>query len=201
MMRVRRAAIAARVAAVAGFVALIAFGVFDLIGRPFDTPGDIALLVMMLAIAPIMLGFYELGGWTPLTPARLALATGIGSVIAWSAVHLAILLGVVTFHYDRPATSLVALRALLTVAVGSWLVGAPLLAGPWLPAVHRWLGAASGLGFVAFGLGLLIGGVDHPLYIAGAVGYLIAFPIWAFLMGRRFARIDESRRIDRPQPA
>jgi hypothetical protein len=202
MKRVGRAAVAARVAAAAGFVALIAFGVFDVIGRPFDTLGDIALLVMTLAIAPIMLGFYELGGRTPLTPARLALGTGIGSVIAWSVIHAAILLGAVEFHYDRPATGLVAVRALLTVAIGSWLVGAPLLAGPWLPTVHRWLGVACGLGFIAFGIGLVLGGVDHPLYIAGAAGYLIAFPIWAFLMGRVFTRVDETRGIDQPpQPA
>jgi biotin transporter BioY len=90
---------------------------------------------------------------------------------------------------------------LLTVAIGSWLVGASPLAGPWLPTAHRRLGAVSGLGFIAFGLGLLVGGVDHPLYIAGAVGYLIAFPIWALLMGRLFARIDETRGIERqPQP-
>jgi len=86
----------------------------------------------------------------------------------------------------------VAVRSLLTAAIGSWLMGAPLLAGPWLPTMHRWLGTAAGLGFIAMGFGLVIGGVDHPLTVVGDAGYLIAFPIWAFLMGRLFARIDQT---------
>jgi hypothetical protein len=70
------------------------------------------------------------------------------------------------------------------VAIGAWLSGAPLLAGPWLPGPLRYLGAVSGLGFVVLGLGLLRGGTNDPLTDVVGVGYAGLFPIWAFLFGR-----------------
>jgi hypothetical protein len=42
----------------------------------------------------------------------------------------------------------------------------------------------SGLGFVLLPIGLIMGGVNHPLTYAGGVGYSIAFPVWAFLMAK-----------------
>jgi hypothetical protein len=64
-------------------------------------------------------------------------------------------------------------------------VGAPLLAGPWLPFHLRWLGALTGLGFFLGGVGLLLGGAFQPLLTATTLIYL--FPIWAYFMGRVFS--------------
>ena len=61
-----------------------------------------------------------------------------------------------------------------------------LLAGTWLTSI-RWFGIAAGLGFVILPVGLILGGVDHPLTYAGGVGYSIVFPVWAFLMGRHLS--------------
>jgi hypothetical protein len=184
MDRVRRAELGGYVAAVAGAGALVAFGLFSTFGQPFGTLNDILLLVMTLAIAPMMLGSYELGGVTPLWPARFSLTAGIGAVLVWSAAQVLMVAGVVTFAYERPASAAFAVEAIGLIVIGAWLTGAPLLAGPWLPRHLRWLGALSGLGFIVFGLGLLHGGVNDTLTYIGGIGYQILFPIWAYLFAR-----------------
>jgi len=63
------------VAAGSGLLALITIALFFAVGQPFGTLNDLSLLVMTLAIAPIMLGFYELGA---AGPATLAGETSIG---------------------------------------------------------------------------------------------------------------------------
>src|SRR2546421_8072595 len=102
--RVGRASMAAYVAAGAGAVALVCIALFFTVGEPFGTLNDIALLVMTVAIGPIMLGSYELGGVTPLWPARLSLAGGVGAVVVWSVVQAAMIARLVTFDYYAPAT-------------------------------------------------------------------------------------------------
>lgn len=186
--RVRRASRSATVAGVAGLIAFGLIILFFTVGQPFGTLNDLALLVMTLAIGPVMLGFYELGGRTPLVPARLALASGLGAIAIWSIAQAAMIAGFVSFEYDRAATGAFAVEAVTEILIGGWLAGAPLLAGPWLPTPLRWLGAACGVGFIVFGIGQLLGGVYHPLTILGGLGYQIAFPIWALLIGRLLAR-------------
>jgi hypothetical protein len=188
MDRVRRAKTAGYLVAIAGAGALVAFGLFSQVGQPFGTLNHLFLLVMTLAIAPVMLGSYELGGVTPLWPARLSLAAGIGAVLVWSVVQTLMVVGVVTFNYDTPANGAFAIEAIAVMVIGAWLTGAPLLAGPWLPGPLRWLGAVSGLGFVVFGLGLLHGGVNDGFTYIGGIGYEVLFPIWAFLFGRLLGR-------------
>jgi len=194
--RVGRAAQSAYVAAAAGLVALITIGLFFTIGQPWGTLNDTALLVMTLAIGPIMLGSYELGGVTPLWPARLSLATGLGAIAVWCVIQAAMILGVVTFDYDHAATGAFAVEDLALIVIGAWLTGAPPLAGPWLPGRLKILGALAGLGFVLTGAGLILGGVNHPLTWVGGVGYQVLFPIWAYLVARVF-----SSRASTPRPA
>jgi hypothetical protein len=186
--RVRRASRSATIAGIAGLVALVLIGLFFSVGQPFGTLNDLALLVMTLALAPVMLGFYELGGRTPLLPARLALTSSIGAIAIWSIAQAAMIAGLVSFDYDHAATGAFAVEAVTVILIGGWLVGAPLLAGPWLPSALRWFGAFCGVGFIVFGIGELLGGAFHPLTIVGGLGYQIAFPIWALLIGRLLAR-------------
>jgi hypothetical protein len=185
--RVQRAALAARVAAVAGAVALVLLVLFSAVGQPFGTLNDIALVVETLAIAPMMLGSYELGGVTPLWPARLSLAGGIGACLVWTAMHVAFVLGLVSFDYATAATGAFLVENVALIVIGLWLTGAPPLAGPWMPNRLRWLGALAGLGFVLSGLGLILGGINHPLAWAGGLGYLVLFPLWASLMAGVFS--------------
>ena len=186
--RVRRASRSATVVGVAGLAALVLIGLFFSIGQPFGTLNDLALLVMTLALGPVMLGFYELGGRTPLVPARLALGSSLGAIAFWSIAQAAMIAGLVSFDYGNPATGAFGVEAVMVILIGGWLIGAPLLAGPWLPAPLRWFGAGCGVGFVVFGIGQLLGGAYHPLTILGGLGYQIAFPIWALLIGRLLGR-------------
>jgi hypothetical protein len=182
--RVGRAAIGGYLSAIAGAGTLVAFGLFSQVGQPYGTLNDVLLLVMTLGIAPVMLGSYELGGVTPLWPARFSLAAGIGAVLVWSVVQTLMVVGVVSFNYDAPASGAFAIEAVAVIAIGAWLTGAPVLAGPWLPRPLRWLGAAAGIGFMLFGLGLLHGGVNDAFTYVGGIGYQILFPIWAFMLAR-----------------
>jgi len=191
---VANAATAASVVAAAGVIALITIGLFFWIGQPWGSISDLSLLVMTLALAPLMLAFYELGGWTPTPLAQLAQALGWIAVLTWCAVQALIVVEVVTFDYHHGATGAFAIESVAQAYVGLWIAGANLLAGPWLGRV-RWLGVVSGIGWVLLAVGLLLGGLDHPLTYLGGLGYQVLFPIWAFLMARQLGRIHPTRNL------
>ncbi|HEY8921968.1 MAG TPA: hypothetical protein VIN32_04990, partial [Candidatus Limnocylindria bacterium] len=155
---------------------------------PWGTLNDIALLVATLAIPPLMLAFWELGGLTPTPLAVVAQVSGWIAVIVWCVTHAVFIAGALPFDYEQPAAGGLAVEWVALIVIGLWIAGANLLAGPWLNAI-RWFGMAAGLGFVMLPLGMLIGGVNHPLIYAGGVGYSIVFPVWAFLMGRHLTAI------------
>lgn len=174
---------AARIVGLAGVFALVTVLIFfGGYGAVYGRLSDAALFVMILALAPVMGTFYELGGRTPLRPAQASLVASVLAVLVWCSVQALLISGAVTFEYEAPATGGFAVEALALVVIGLWVAGADLLAGPWLPARARWLGVAAGLGVVVFAAGLLLGGVNHPLTYVGGVGYQILLPIWAFLL-------------------
>lgn len=186
---VRRAAVAAYVAAAAGLAAAVTIVLFFTAGQPWGSLNDIALLVMTAAIPVLMLAFWELGGLTPTSLALAAQVSGWIAVIVWCVIHALFIGGVVDFDYERPATGALAIESVALVVIGLWIAGANLLAGPWLDA-NRWRGVIAGSGFVLLPIGMLLGGLDHPLTYAGGIGYSLVFPIWAFLMGRHLTRIS-----------
>jgi hypothetical protein len=173
--------------AVAGLVGLLARLVDG--DELLETLNDIALLVMTAGLGPVMLGSYELGGRTPLTPSRISLATGIGALVVWAVVQVGVILGAVSFSGEGPAVGALAVQAVALLVAGAWLTGAPLLAGPWLPPLLRVLGAVAGLGFVVFAIGLLLLGRGDFVTYLGGVGYAIVFPIWAFLLARTLSAL------------
>ena len=185
---VRRAVLAAYVAAAGGLAATLTIILFFWIGQPWGTLNDIALLVMTAAIPVLMLAFWELGGLTPTPLALAAQVSGWVAVIVWCVIHALFIGGVVEIDYEQAATGALAIESVALIVIGLWIAGANLLAGPWLNAV-RWFGLAAGLGFVLLPLGMLLGGLDHPLTYAGGVGYSIVFPVWSFLIGRHLAQI------------
>ena len=141
---------------------------------------------MTLSLGPVMLAHYELGGIVPLWPARLSLSGAVAAVFAWSLIQAAMIVGIVTFDYGRAATGAFAVSSLLQVAIGLWIAGASLLAGRWLPITVRLFGIVAGAGTVVMSIGLLLGGLNHPLTYAGGIGYQVVLPIWAYLLGRVF---------------
>ena len=185
---VSTAAGAAYVVAAAAVIGLVFIALFFSIGQPWGTLNDLALLVMSVALAPLMLAFYELGGRTPTRLAQAAQTAGWLAVLTWSVVQVMLVIGVVSFDYKVGATGAFAIESYADIAIGLWIAGANLLAGPWLNRA-RWLGIVSGLGFVLLGVGLLLGGQEHPLTWVGGIGYEIVLPVWAYLMARLFRRL------------
>ena len=173
-------------AAIAGGIALLAIVLFFSIGQPFGTINDIALVVMTLSLGPVMLAHYELGGIVPLWPARLSLAGAVAAAGAWSLIQVAMIAGITTFDYEHAATGAFAVSSLLQIVIGLWIAGASLLAGRWLPMTVRLLGIVAGTGTVVMSIGLLLGGLNHPLTSTGGIGYQVVLPIWAYLLGRVF---------------
>jgi hypothetical protein len=196
----RRSAAAAYVAAVAAVIGLVTISLFFWIGRPWGTINDVAVLVMTAAVAPLMLAFWELGGWTPTPLALLAQTTGWLAVATWVVVHALFILGLLRFDYAAPATDGLAIESVAQVVIGLWIAGASLLAGAWL-GWQRWLGLLTGVGWVLTGVGLLAGGMNHPLSYAGGIGYLLLFPMWAVVMGRLFSGIASDAGSRQPAPA
>jgi len=186
---VRRAALAAYVVAAAGLVAVVTIILFFTSGQPWGTVNDMALLVMTAAIAPLMLAFWELGGLTPTPLARMAQVSGWIAVAAWCVTQALFIADVLEFDYERPATGALAVESVALIVIGLWIAGANLLAGSWLNSI-RWFGVVAGLGFVLLPIGMLLGGLDHPLTYAGGIGSSIVLPVWAFLMGKHLNEIS-----------
>jgi hypothetical protein len=193
--RVRRGAASAFLAAVAGAVGLVAIGLFFTVGQPFGTVNDLAGLVMVAALAPVMLAHYELGGVVPLWPARLSLGAGVAAVVGWALLQAAFVVGTYTVDVDRAATGPWAFQALLQVVIGLWIAGASLLAGRWLPLAVRVLGIVAGLGVLVMAVGVLRGGYSDMLTNVGGVGYQILLPLWAFLLSRVFGERAQTRGV------
>jgi hypothetical protein len=200
MRTAARSAIAAYVAAAAAVIGLVTIGLFFWIGQPWGTINDVFVLVMTAAVAPLMLAFWELGGLTPTPLALLAQTAGWLAVATWVVVHALFIFGALTFDHNAPAADGLAIESVAQIVIGLWIAGASLLAGQWL-GWRRWLGLPAGIGWVLVGVGLLVGGMDHPFSYVGGIGYLLLFPVWAFAMGRLFSAIGSGAGSPRPAPA
>jgi hypothetical protein len=184
---VRRAAVAGRVIAAAGLVALITIGLFFWIGQPWGTINDLALVVMTAAIPFLMLAFWELGGLTPTPLALVAQVSGWLAAGAWCLTHLLFIGGAVEIDYSVAATGAFAVEAWALIFIGLWIAGANLLAGPWMNQL-RWLGVVTGVGVAVYAIGTLISGGEGMLTYIGGLAYLVLLPLWGFMTGRYLAR-------------
>lgn len=180
MESIRWAELCGYAIALAGLVAIVCIAAAP--GAPYV----LAMAVMGLALAPVMLGFYELGGRAPLGPARVALTIGVAAVLLFASTMITLAVGLVTFDETRAAEGAFAITAICMLIIGSRLAAATALAGQWLPPGRRWFGFVCGLGVGLAGIGLLLGGNQHSLTTVGGIGYQLLFPIWGVLIGRRF---------------
>jgi hypothetical protein len=178
------------VVAVAGVAGLLTAALSMTSGEPWETLNDLALLVLVGALAPLMLAFYELGGLTPTVLAQIAQGIGWTSVLIFCAMQVLQLAGLVEIDWRAPATGAFALGSGALGYIGLWITGANLLAGRWL-GPERWLGALAGLALTIFAFGLLVGGVDTGWAALGGFGFLVVVPVWGLLMARLLSRIQE----------
>jgi len=182
MARIRWAELGGYAIAFAGVVAAVTFDA----ARPIFY---LATGLMVLAFAPVMLGFYELGGRTPRGLALGGLSIGILAVLVFAASFVGGSAGLFTMDETRRAEGSLAIFSVAMLIFGLWLMAAPVLAGPWLTPIPRWLGVVCGLAWVLEGLGLLTGGSQNPLTTIGGIGVQLLFPIWGAVVSRRFAAI------------
>jgi len=184
----RIGSVAGYVVAVSGAVSAVFCGVALVAGGPtWVTLFVFALVVLVAAIAPLMLSFYELGGLTPLRLAQLAQTLGWASVLTWCVAQGLLAFGV-EIEWRGPAAGAFAIGSLALGYIGLWIAGANLLAGRWL-GLQRWLGVLAGLAVAVFAVGSLLGGVDTGWSTLGGIGSLILVPTWAFLMARLLGRL------------
>jgi hypothetical protein len=183
----RVGSVAGYVVAVAGLITLVTTVLGQGGDRAWQTINDLSLLVLVAALAPLMLSFYELGGLTPTILAQLAQTIGWASVLTFCFIQGLQLAGVVQVEWRAAATGAFAIGSEALGYIGLWISGANLLAGSWL-GPQRWLGLLGGLALALFAGGLLVGGVDTGWATAGGIGFLILLPTWAFLMARLLRR-------------
>jgi hypothetical protein len=184
--RVRAAELGGFLVALGGLASIIC-----IVAAP-GPPYLLALGLMVLGVAPVMVGFYELGRRTPDSYARIALAVGVAAVGGFVVLMLASALGVVTFDESKPAEGAFAIVAICMVAIGLWLVGAAALAGPWLSTLPRTLGIICGIGWCLASVGLLTQSNTSVLVSIGGIGYQLLSPIWGLSIARRFATVRRS---------
>ena len=180
--RIRWAEVGGYTIALAGIVAALTFDA----DRPIFY---LSTAIMALALAPVMLGFYELGGRTPRGLALGALSIGMLAVLVFAALFGGLSAGLFSVDATRPAEGPLAISSVAMLVFGVWLVAAPVLAGQWLTSIPRWLGAVSGLAWALEGMGLLAAGSQTPLTTIGGIGAQLLFPVWGAVVGRRFATI------------
>lgn len=187
----RISTVAGYVVAAAGVVGLSGIGLSMSVGEPWGMVSDLALLVMVVAVAPLMLAFYELGGVTPLRMAQLAQTLGWLSVAAFVVVQLQVLAGSIDFSPNTATPGAVVAASVALGYIGLWIAGANVLAGPWLSAV-RWLGLAAGMAAVLFAVGTMVGSPDSGWRLLGGVGFVALGAAWAFLMAGLLDRRDHT---------
>ncbi len=189
---VRTSMLAALVVAATGAVGLVSIGLSQALGEPWGTVGGLAFLVMVGALAPLMLAFYELGGRAPLRLAQLAQTLGWVAVFMFIGVQLILLTFGAGLDIDASNSGAFMAGAAALGYIGLWVAGANLLAGPWLSAI-RWLGVLAGLAAVVFAFGLLSAGSDGQLTSVGWLGTLGLGAAWALLMARLLRRLTAPR--------
>ena len=185
-----------RIGSVAGYVVTVA-GAITLVATvlglgadgAWQTINDLGLLVLVAALGPHMLSFYELGGLTPTILAQLAQTIGWASVLTFCAIQVLQLAGVVQIEWRAAATGAFAVGSGALGYIGLWINGANLLAGRWL-GPQRWLGFVAGLALALFAVGPLVGGVDTGWATVGGIGFVVLVPAWGFLMARLLRRLS-----------
>ena len=177
------------VVAVAGAITLVATVLGLGADGAWQTINDLGLLVLVAALGPLMLSFYELGGLTPTILAQLAQTIGWASVLTFCAIQVLQLAGVVQIEWRAAATGAFAVGSGALGYIGLWINGANLLAGRWL-GPQRWLGFVAGLALALFAVGLLVGGVDTGWATVGGIGFVVLVPAWGFLMARLLRRLS-----------
>jgi len=157
------------VAAVATVVGAVFLGLFFSRGEPWGTWNDVASIVLMLATIPVALVIGTIQMERTTTLAVAVAAIGIGGMLAAAGLQAALVAKLRTYEE--------LLRRTLFAGgiVGVWYVLAGFLGlDGSIPLPLPWWMIASGIGFIAVGIGFARGGQRDRLAALGGVTLLLA---------------------------
>ena len=172
------------VATIAGAVTLI---LFFSVGAPFGVINDVTSVIGSLVIIPILFALHQLHRSRAPAASLGALIVGAIAMLVAAGLQTLLVLKIITFE-----------QTAVTVPSAYGVVGLSLIAFNYLAYAHAsfprklavW-GIAAGIGYVLVITGFLLGGENHPLtYIGGALA-VIAYPIWAFWLGRVWLKFNQ----------
>ncbi|MBI2780362.1 MAG: hypothetical protein HYX55_01030 [Chloroflexi bacterium] len=169
----------ALVAAAATVVGAVLLGLFFAKGQPWGTLNDVASIVLMLAMIPV-LAFFA-------TFTEPYLAPGVALAVA--------VIGVLGVVGAGVAQGLLVARIRTYEQLLPWTLGFGAVVGAWyvligitgrlsgVPDVMAILAVAAGAGYVAIGYGFWRGNQRHPLSIVGGLLLLVASTIFLGWLG------------------
>lgn len=163
--------------AIATLVGAVTLVIFFSVGDPYGKINDVSSVIIGLTGILILFGLYQIHrASAPMVSLITFLPGAVAMLIGAALQALLVITGtnfgdIVTFVFGIYGASLVTF---------GWLAAS----GGSLPRGLAWTGIAAGLGYVLVTAGFIFGGRNQLLtYIGGALA-AIAYPIWAFWLGR-----------------
>ncbi len=183
----RLAGWSAYLSAAATIIGAVTLILFFSVGAPFGVINDTVSVVGSLVIIPILYALYSLHRANVPGTSLAALVIGTVAMLVAAGLQTLLVLKIITFE-----------QTAVTVPSAYGVVGLSLVAFNYLAYVNGsfprklavW-GIAAGIGYVLVITGFILGGPNHLLtYIGGALA-VIAYPIWAFWLGRVWLKFNQ----------
>lgn len=166
--------------------AILSIGIFVtivgyfIVGGILGAVNDVISIFWALTFVPLLLFLYQLN--QPINqPLSLVTAVfGIAAALGFAFLQILLVFRVVRF--EQTFMAVVTLGAILGLAL--LIGGLQARSGQTLPSGLTWLIIAFGLGYAFSGVGIWLGGQEHPLALIGFLLGSVAGPIWAIWLGR-----------------
>jgi hypothetical protein len=154
-------------------------------GDPWGRLNDVSSVVLMLALIPVALLVATLESETMTTTVLPVAALGIAAMLVVAVLQALLVARRVTY------AGTVRWVLLGGALVGVWYIGTGVMAAHTaLEGAPAWLAIASGIGFIAIGIGFARGRERHPLSAIGGVVLLGASLAFLAVLGARLVSGD-----------
>ncbi len=169
----------AYIAAGATIFGFLTFVIFFIVGDPFGIMNDIASVVIALTSIPILITLHLLHKTRNRLLSWTALLVGIAALLVAAFTQSMLVLKIIKYEQTVPAT----------IGFGVFGISLMLFAymsyiqGTFTRKVAVW-GIFAGLGYFLVIVGFLLGQQNHPLTYIGGLMSVIAFPVWAIMLGK-----------------
>jgi hypothetical protein len=170
----------AYLAAVSTIIGFFSIVIFFIVGDPFGKINDMASVVIALTSIPVLYVLYKLTQVQSPLLTLVVLILGMVAMIVASIIQSLLVLGFIPYE----ATAFVAPFAFgllgLCVTVYSYFTFQHKI---FSNKLSIW-GLIAGIAYILVCVGFILGGQNHPFSYVGGLVAVIAFPIWAILVGR-----------------